>query len=132
MLTYQLFRCRGVIFNTCGIQRKQPQYKCWGITAPSMAPYIELAHANLCVGLHTRSCISKRVRDRRRKGRPRLHLIVPLCVDVEMYEASPNNAVKVRGTTTFSLALKHLSPTAFGVFRPLRFRAPSTVRVLMQ
>ena len=49
-----------------------------------------------------------------------------------MYEVSPNNAVKVRGTTTFSLALKHLFPTASGVFGPLRFRAPSTVRVLMQ
>ena len=49
-----------------------------------------------------------------------------------MYEVSPNNAVKVRGTTTFSLALKHLFPTASGVFGPLRFRVPSTVRVLMQ
>ena len=51
------------------------------------------------------------------------------CVDIEMYEVSPNNAVKVRGTTTFSLALKHLFPTASGVFGPLRCRAPSTVRV---
>ena len=54
------------------------------------------------------------------------------CVDIEMYEVSPNNAVNVRGATTFSLALKHLFPTASGVFGPRRFRAPSTVRVLMQ
>ena len=51
------------------------------------------------------------------------------CVDTEMYEVSPNNAVKGRGTTTFSLALQHWLPTAFGVFGPLRFRVPSTVRV---
>ena len=54
------------------------------------------------------------------------------CVDIEMYEVSPNNAVKVRGTTAFSLALQHLFPTASGVFGPLRFRVPSTVKVLTQ
>ena len=51
------------------------------------------------------------------------------CVDIEMYEVSPNNAVKVRGTTTFSLAQQHLFPTAPGVFGPLRFRVPSTMTV---
>ena len=54
------------------------------------------------------------------------------CVDVEMYEVSPNNAVKVRGATTFSLALQHLFPTASGVFGPLRCRLSSTARVLIQ
>ena len=54
------------------------------------------------------------------------------CVDIEMYEVSPNNAVKVRGATTFSLALQHLSPTASGVFGPLPCSAPSTVWFLKQ
>ena len=54
------------------------------------------------------------------------------CVDIEMYEVSPNNAVKVRGTLTGSFALQHLVPTASGVLGPLRFRVPSTVRVLTQ
>ena len=38
------------------------------------------------------------------------------CVDREIYEVSPNSAVKVRGTTACSLALHHLFPTSSGVF----------------
>ena len=66
------------------------------------------------------------------EGKTATSLDGSICVDIEMYEVSPNNAVKVRGTTTFSLALKHLFPTASGVIGPLRFRMPSTVRVWVQ